>query len=108
MGSMETKKQNKTSSIDESIKGASLRLYLVERTDTVGWDQFDSFVCVADSIESAQQINPSDSSSKWIDDKWTSDDYEWTNPSTLKIAEIGLPSENLNNGDIVISSFNAG
>ena len=91
------------SSIDEA-----LRLYLVERTDSIGWDEYISFVCVADSEESARQINPSDSSSKWTGERWTSDSYGWPNPSTLKVTEIGSPSKNLNNGDIVISSFNAG
>jgi len=85
-----------------------MKLYLVERTDKIGWDEYDSFVCVADSEESARQINPIDSYSEWTGESWDADGFDWVNPSTLKITEIGLAKEGLANGNIILSSFNAG
>ena len=98
-------------------------IYLLERTDRVGYDEYDSCVVVADSEEQARFINPCEYY-VWSDEqqqygfvysdgkveytKYTNNGGGWTNPSTLKVTYIGEADSQLNAGDVICSSFNAG
>ena len=87
-------------------------LYLVERTDKVTWDEYDSFVVCAESEDEARRVYPggrmffeddmSEESRKYF--KWC-----WTDKiETLEVTCIGLASVSLKNRQVICSSFNAG
>jgi hypothetical protein len=89
-----------------------MNIYKVSRTDTVGWDQYDAFVCIAETEEAARNMHPDD------DDIWdipdTYDDGYRRNTgwvkrkeiNTLKVEYVGLAGVGL--AKIVLASFNAG
>lgn len=70
-----------------------MNLYLVERTDGVGLDEYDSFVAIAPTDKAAREMN-------------LGGDH-WPKPSTLKVKLIGRALRGAKAG-IVHSSFNAG
>lgn len=87
--------------------------YLLTRTDKVGYDEFDSMIVLAETEQAARQIHPygyiwngtqwlkaDGSSAPWFDCVWSK-----TGPDTLKV-ELIDPA--IYEGDIVLSSFNAG
>jgi hypothetical protein len=72
-----------------------MRIYLVERTDKVGWDEYESFVCAAKSTWSARKLQP--------------DTYGWvTNPETLKVKLIGEANKGITEPLVLHASFKAG
>lgn len=95
-----------------------INIYLVERTDDVDYDQYDSFICVADSEETARWTTPDPEYHLWIDKKWhfnystgpKEEDTKysgWTkDPTTLKITELGVPKDPTQR--VILGSFNAG
>ena len=72
-----------------------LNLYLVERPDRPGWDEFDSFVVAAATVEEARQTRPG-SYGGWARDI-----------ATLKVTLVGVAVADVKPG-IVLASFNAG
>ena len=71
-------------------------IYLINRTDTWGYDEYDSWMVIAKNEEDAKLISPS-----------PYDTGNYKDCCTVKL--IGKCTNNLyNNGDVVISSFNAG
>jgi hypothetical protein len=98
-------------------------IYLLKRTDPVGYDEYDSCVVVADSEEQARFINPcehyvwSDEQQKYgfkyadgrIEYHKYADPYNiWPHPATLKVKYIGEADSKLKAGAVICSSFNAG
>lgn len=87
-------------------------LYLVERTDKVTWDEYDSFVVCAESEDEARRVYPSggmffeddmsEQSKRYFKSCWT-DKIE-----TLEVTCIGLAAVSLKNRQVICSSFNAG
>ena len=73
-----------------------MKLYLVTRTDRIGYDHFDSQVVAAFDENDARSIIPNGDSGSWT-----------RNPSSLEVIQIGRPSEGVERGT-VLSSFNAG
>jgi len=73
-----------------------MKLYILDRNgQTIGWDEYDSFVVCAISPESARMLaynKSGDEGSVWLD-KWES------NCKELKVSDVEK---------IVIGSFNAG
>ena len=88
------------------------KLWLVYRTDSVGYDEYDSFVIYAENAEYARNRMPNwDDSSEEID--WNSDSYSrfssWTNrKENVEVSFLGIADLSCAPGSIVISSFNAG
>lgn len=92
-------------------------IYKVERTDKWSYDDYDSFVCFADSEEQARWLAPDPEFHMWkdgvycysyreqepVNTKYTS----WTkDPKTLKVYKIG--TSEFNSPQIILASFNAG
>lgn len=74
---------------------AALSIYLVTRTDPVGWDEFDGFVAVAESEEVALALQPGPS------DSWP------VSTSDLEIALVGTAEPSINSS-FILKSFRAG
>jgi hypothetical protein len=92
----------------------TMNIYKVSRTDTVGWDQYDAFVCIAETEEAARNMHPYEDDH---DDIWdipdTYDDGYRRNTGWVKRKEIGtLKIEHIGTADglpgIILSSFCAG
>lgn len=96
-----------------------MKIYKVERTDSWGYDDYDSFICVAPTPEAAQWMMPdeyyirkedglyfqfSDGTEKKEDGpNWS----PWaTNISDIKVTEIGEAYSD--NAEIILASYNAG
>lgn len=93
-----------------------MKLYLVERTDKWSYDDYDSFVCVAENEEQARWMMPDEYYIRKEDGLYfqyadgterKENEHNWsswaTNLSDIKVTEI-IPDE----PRIVLSSFNAG
>jgi hypothetical protein len=75
-------------------------LYLVERTDDLDYDEYDSVVVVANDEADARQIKQD-----WLPcDSWHP---KSVNPETLKIIYLGVAYSGLKRG-IIHESFQAG
>ena len=77
-------------------------LYLVERTDEVGYDEYDSFVVCAESEEQARSTHP---------DINNNNDCTWINNADstyISCTYIGVASDHVELNEVIISSFNAG
>ena len=89
-----------------------MKIYKVERTDKWNYDEYDSFVCVANSEEEARYMYPSELC-RW-ENKWVyynapheSCNYCWTDaPKTLRVYEI--KPEDFLSPKVICESFNAG
>ena len=78
-----------------------MNLYKISQTENDGYDTYDSAVVVADTEESARNMNPR---GEWIKDynAWAS------NPSKVKVELIGKALDTLEYGTFICKSFNAG
>lgn len=80
-----------------------MKLYLVARTDDVGYDEYDSFVCAAQSEDGARNMTPYIGSPEpWVIDT-----------SQLKVQYLGITDPRSDfDADykprIILASFNAG
>ena len=100
----------------------TLNLYLITQTGEVGYDEYDSAVVVAKSMDDAQKICPcgyyewSDEEDSWLflyDDgrkeKETYPRTDWANHKDgILVTFIGYASEHLKEGEVVLNSYNAG
>lgn len=86
-----------------------MNIYLVRRTDNWDYDQYDSFVCVAESEEQAKLLNPQydpyfetemfyDFNRNYCD--WAS------SPDLLEVTKIGVSDSD--EVKIILRSYNAG
>jgi len=91
-----------------------MQLYLVERTDKWSYDDYDKFVCWANSAEEAKRIHADPNEYyEWKEDGWyskshgTKEKYHaWVdNLDNLKVYELSRPPEK---PTVVLASFNAG
>lgn len=91
-----------------------MKIYKVERTDKWSYDDYDSFICVAENEEQARWMVPDPEYHMWKDGVYcysyrdqepvNTDISSWTkNPNTLKITEI-----NPIQPEVLLASFNAG
>jgi hypothetical protein len=91
-----------------------MKLYLVRRTDDVGYDEYDSIVVAANDETEARNTHPYGSDYKWTGKVWTrhnpvygrTDDATWADPETLTVEPIGTANEGV--AGVICSSFNAG
>jgi hypothetical protein len=93
-----------------------MKIYMVERTDQVGYDEYDSFVCVAHDETQARWMVPDPEYHMWkeIDGKpimcysyreqKPATFHSWTDDiNSLKVNEI-IPSD----PKVILASYNAG
>lgn len=95
-----------------------MKLWLVSRTDRVGYDEYDSMVVAAETEEEARKIHPSDHLSNmgvFYDNGWkwviggVLREYSgdsWANPDQLTVEYLGTTDREIKG--VIISSFNAG
>ena len=77
-----------------------MNLYLVERTDKVTWDEYDSFVIAANTPQVARNI-AADAGSSTYGPKPTA----WLETATVQF--LGTAAPDVERG-VVLGSFNAG
>lgn len=85
-----------------------MNLYLVSRTDTIDYDEYDSFVCAAESEEQARSMPPVD---EWLTNKFLRDNIIWecTNDlNNIEVTHIGKADEKYTKPTVILASFNAG
>jgi hypothetical protein len=87
-----------------------MRLYHVERTDEIDYDEFSDFVCVAENDEEARNIHPREDKKVWGEDYDYWNNGSWINKediNSLKVKEIGLAKPELTRS-VICASFHAG
>lgn len=93
-----------------------MQLYLVQRTDKSSYDDYDSFVCWANSEEEARYTAPDPELHMWKDGVYrysyreqepvNPDFSSWVkDPKTLKVWELSRPPEK---PTVILASFNPG
>lgn len=92
-----------------------MKLWLVSRTDQIGYDQYDSAVVAAETEDVARHTYPGDS--YFWNDKlqgwatyWNretlSECYDWAKPDTLTVEYLGTTDRKISG--VILASFNAG
>lgn len=82
---------------------ALLKIYKLERTDTVKYDEFEAFIVIASSEDDARSWHP-EGEVKKDDDRWPT----WTNdPSKINVVDLGIAKPGSKPG-VVLTNFNAG
>ena len=89
-----------------------MNLYLVSRTDSIGYDEYDAFVCAAENEEQARKMLPFDEE---LVREETEENirnlifWEWTNDlNKIKVEYIGKADEKYTKPTVILASFNAG
>ena len=78
-----------------------MNIYLVEQDENIGYDTYNSFICVAIDKDNASKLNPDGSG--W-GNSWTA----WCgSPSDTAVTLIGKAKHN-DEERIILASFNAG
>ena len=96
-----------------------MKIYYVERTDEWSYDDYDAFVCYAETPEQAKKISPSEyyewkeKEGGWCfvyhDNTFCRDDHSsWTQPDNLRVREIGESLTQEAKPGVILASFNAG
>jgi hypothetical protein len=80
-------------------------LWLVRRTDHVGWDEWDAVVVVASSADEARAIHPN-GWELWDGERWIESACGWATPDTLAVERLGEADDG--KPRVVLASFNAG
>jgi len=80
-----------------------MNLYLIKRTDSCDYDQYDSAVVASESEEDAKTIHPS--GGRDYDGELSS--YLWTTPQKITVELIGTAKPFTKRG-VICASFNAG
>ena len=77
-----------------------MNLYLVSRTDRVGYDEYDSMVVAAESEDAARLMKPANEMAPYSGQGWTD------NPEALTVELISTSLDSTPR--VVITSYNAG
>lgn len=84
-----------------------MNLYLVSRTDSVGYDEYDAFVVASESAEQAKLYSPEGGLyTTGHYDSWSIRVYNYW--SVLVEVTLVATATDLPEGHIVLASFNAG
>lgn len=87
-------------------------LYLVKRTDRIGYDEYDSFVVCAENEDEARRVSPDGEIffKEGLPDAYRSYfKWVWTDAiETLDVTCIGIASTSLKKRQVICSSYNAG
>ena len=85
-----------------------MNIYKVYRTDDIGYDAFDGFVCVAHDEEEAKSLQPEN------EPKEGNLDYkQWRYPGwvkdtvNLKVDYLGAADDSFDSPKVILSSYNA-
>jgi hypothetical protein len=76
-----------------------MNIYLLERTDKLGYDDFDSAVVAAENEENAKSIQ--------IGYTYNNISRSWTTPNNIKSTLIGIAAPFTKSG-IILASYNGG
>lgn len=89
-----------------------MKIFMLERTDDIGYDEYDSVIVVAEDEQQARETHPR------FGNEWDSEDECWTNGtsgwtwdiSSLEIEFLGsyLGQVGAERPGVIMSSFNAG
>ena len=85
-----------------------MNLYLLRRTDTIGYDEYDAFVCAAESEDQARSMPPAN---EWLTSELLNSNiiWEWTNDlNNIEVTHIGKADEKYTKPTVILASFNAG
>jgi hypothetical protein len=92
-----------------------MKLYIISRTSSPGFDAYDSAVVAAHNEEEARNMHPN--GDVWVgrgyytdgivDGQWNSIDL-WVEPENVVVEYIGEASETIKKPCVVVSSYNAG
>lgn len=83
-----------------------MNLYLIKRTDHIGYDQYDSAVVAAPNGEYARNMSPS-TGSLMTEEDWKEKYSYWA--SDVTSVEVTLIGTSVERGPmVVLASFNAG
>lgn len=89
-----------------------MNLYLVSRPYTIGYDEYDAFVCAAESEEQARSMLPFNEEIVRGAPKENIrilTVLEWTNDlNKIKVEYIGKAYEKYTEPTVILASFNAG
>lgn len=91
-----------------------MKLWHVSRPGGCGYDEYDSFVCAAETAAAARLIHPigvpsySWNGVDWIKtESWSkSADNAWDAPDSLEVKELGTAADGIEG--VVCASFHAG
>lgn len=89
-----------------------MNLYLVRRTDITGYDEYDAFVCAAESEEQARKMLPFDE--ELVREKTEENIrnlifWEWTKDlNKIKVEYIGKADKKYTEPTVILASFKAG
>ena len=90
-----------------------MNIYLLERQDSIGYDQFDGAVVLAESEQRARMIHPMDDESLrplgswWDGARDTSDMWIDADSPDLRVTYIGI-SPNEHRPKVILASYCAG
>lgn len=80
------------------------KLYLISQTVNKGYDTYDSAIVVADNEDEAKLITPGSDGFEPLGSYGT-----WADkPENVNASYVGEADERFKNGNVIISSFNAG
>jgi hypothetical protein len=74
-----------------------MNLYLVKRTDGIGYDEYDAMIVAARNENEARTVDPAE--------------WGWgcgVDSATLEVQRIGTAARGTANRTVILSSFNAG
>lgn len=89
-----------------------MKLFLVKRTDYVGYDEYDAFVCAAESEEQARKMLPFDEELVREETEENISSliiWEWTKDlNKIEVEYIGEADEKYTKPAVILASFCAG
>lgn len=91
-----------------------MKIYKVKRTDDIGYDEYDAFVCVAPDMETAKNIKPGYRHGLFVTLAWDEQDGSsnfdtWTcDKNAVKVELLGIADATFDKTQILLASFNAG
>jgi len=93
-----------------------MKLWLVSRTDRIGYDEYDAVVVAAETEDAARKTYPSgDLHIRWDEEKGTFTstiyegrwfDHSWGKVSDLTVEYLGTTDREIEG--VILASFNAG
>lgn len=83
-----------------------MNIYLVTRTNDHSWDEYDSFICVANTPEEARNLHPDG----YSEGDWWNDDYNysWVPPASTEAKLLGKADPEYTKPKVILASYNAG
>lgn len=84
-----------------------MNIYLVSTVAKIDYDEYDSFVIVANSEEEARATHPGNYCEEVQSED--TDEYDlWTPFKDIRVELVGIANETYDTKEVICSSFNAG